>query len=86
MTKEMPQAMDYRELMKNQNNMGIDDDFGDMLVIPLPEVSPGIHVRYGPRMSQSTDVPVHGSPSPRTAQISVGHSFTAVSGNHGLDI
>lgn len=36
-TKELNQTMDYRDLMKNQANMGIDDDFGDMLVLPLPE-------------------------------------------------
>lgn len=35
----MNQTMDYRELMKNQNEMGIVDDFGDELVLPVPEVS-----------------------------------------------
>ena len=33
------QIMDYREMMKEQANQAIDEDFGDMLVIPIPEVS-----------------------------------------------
>ena len=33
------QTMDYREMMKEQANQAIDEDFGDMLVIPIPEVS-----------------------------------------------
>ena len=37
--KEYEQTMDYREMMKNQANQAIDENFGDELVIPLPEVS-----------------------------------------------
>ena len=33
------QTMDYREMMKDQANQAIDENFGDMLVIPIPEVS-----------------------------------------------
>jgi len=35
--KEYNQTMDYREMMKNQANQAIDENFGDELVIPLPE-------------------------------------------------
>ena len=35
--KDREQTMELRELMKNQNKMTIDEDFGDELKIPLPE-------------------------------------------------
>jgi len=35
--KEYEQTMDYREMMKNQANQAIDENFGDELVIPLPK-------------------------------------------------
>ena len=37
--KEYEQTMDYRELIKNKVDQAIDEDFGEMLNIPLPEVS-----------------------------------------------